>query len=65
MHSIRWWAEFSDSRQFHLYLNMDPVVKLLTHYIDLNSKWNCFRRFGYLFIKSLNAQCIHDISHIV
>jgi len=37
----RWWAELSDSHQFRPYLNMDPVVKQLTHYIglyDLNRK---------------------------
>jgi len=39
--TIRWWAEFRDSHRFSLYLNADPVVKLLTHYVglyDLNRK---------------------------
>jgi len=33
--TIRWGAELSDSRQIRPYLNMYPVVKLLTHYIGL------------------------------
>jgi len=39
--TIRWWAELSDSRRLCPYLNTDPVVKQLTHYIglyDLNKK---------------------------
>jgi len=33
--TVRWWAELSDSCRIRPYLNTDPVVKLLTHYIDL------------------------------
>jgi len=39
--TIRWWAALSDSHRIRPYLNMDPVVTLLTHYIglyDLNRK---------------------------
>jgi len=38
-------AELSDSRWIRPYLNTDPVVKQLTHYIglyDLNRKGSCF-----------------------
>ena len=38
-------AELSDFRRICPYLNTDPVVKLLMHYIglcDLNRKWRCF-----------------------
>jgi len=33
--TIRWWAELSDSPRIHPFLSTDPVVNLLTHYIDL------------------------------
>jgi len=33
--TIQWWAELSNSHQFRPYLNTDPVVKLLIHYISL------------------------------
>jgi len=39
--TTQWWAEPSDSRWIRPYLNMDPVVKLLTYFIrlyDLNRK---------------------------
>ena len=39
--TIQRWAELSDSLWIRPYLNTDPVVKLLTHYIglhDLNKK---------------------------
>jgi len=39
--TIQWWAELRNSHWILPYLNMDPVVKLLTHYIglyDLNRK---------------------------
>jgi len=39
--TIRWWAELSYSRRIRPYLNTDPVVKQVTHYIglyDLNRK---------------------------
>jgi len=38
---IQWWAELSDSQQFHHYLNTVPIVKLLIHHTglyDLNKK---------------------------
>ena len=66
--TIRWWPERSDSQRIRPYLNTDPVVKLLTHYIglyDLNRKWSCFCCFSNLFEKSLNVQCIHDINHLL
>jgi len=55
---IQWWAELSDSCRIHPYLNTDPVVKQLTHYIglyDLNRKWGCFCCFNNLFETSLNV----------
>jgi len=66
--TIRWWAELSDPRQFRSYLNTDPVVKLLAHYIGLfglNRKWSCFCCFSNLFESSLNLQYIYDISHLL
>jgi len=40
--TIQWWAGFSDFRRICPYLNANPVVKLLTHYIlglyDLSRK---------------------------
>ena len=66
--TIRWWAELSDSRRIRPYLNKDPVVKLLTHYIgfcDLNRKWSYFCCFSNFFKISLNVQCIHDIIHLL
>jgi len=65
---IRWWAELSDFCRIRPYLNTDPVVELLTHYIglyDLNRKWSCLCCFSNLFENSLNVQCIHDISHLL
>ena len=53
--TIRWWAELSDSRRIGPYLNTDPVIKLLTHYIgvcDLNRKRSCFCYFTNLFKNS-------------
>jgi len=65
--TTQWWAELSDSRRIRPYLNMDPVVKLLTHYIgsyDLNRKWSCFWCFSNLFGNVLHVQCICDINHL-
>ena len=65
--SIRWWAKLSDSCWIHPYLNTDPVVNQLTHYMglyDLNRKWS-FCCFSNLFENSLNVQCIHDISYLL
>jgi len=66
--AIWWWAKLSDSRRSCPYLNTDSVVKPLTYYIglyDLNRKWSCFCCFSNLLKNSLNAQCIHDLSHLL
>jgi len=66
--TIRWRAELSDSRRFRPYLNTEPVVKLLTHYIsleDLNRKWTRFCCFGSSLENWLNVHCIHDIGHLL
>jgi len=67
-YTIQWWAELSDFRQIRPYLNTNLVVKQLTLYIglyDLNRKEICFCCFSYLFEKSLNVQCIYDVSHLL
>jgi len=49
--TIQWWVELSDSCQCCPYLNTDPAVKLLTHYLDLydlNSELSCFCCFSSL-----------------
>ena len=61
--TIRWLL--SGYRRIRPYLNTDPVVELLAHYIglyDLNRKLSCFCCFSNLFENSLNVQCIHDIN---
>jgi len=66
--TIRWRAEFSDFRRIRPYLDMDPVVKLLTNYNRLTwskQKMKLFCCFSNLFENSLNVQCIHDITHLV
>ena len=66
--TIQWWGELSDSRWIHPYLNTDPVVKQLTHYIglyDLNRISSRFCCFNNLSENSLNVQCIHDVSHLL
>jgi len=35
--TIQWWTELRDSHRIRPYLNTDPVVKLLTHYIGLDA----------------------------
>jgi len=67
-HTIQWWAELGDSHRIRPYLNTDPVVKQLTHYIgldDLNRTGSCFCSFSNLFGNSLSVQCIHDISNLL
>jgi len=39
--TIEWWAELSNSCRIRPYLNTDPVVKLLTHYIG-----SCFKQLN-------------------
>ena len=60
--TIRWWTEFSDSRQICPYLNTDPVVKQLTRYIGL---YDLNRKRSRLFANWPNVQYIHDISHLL
>jgi len=62
------WQSLAIPVGFILYLNTDPVVELLTHYIglyDLDRKRSCFCCLSNLLENSLNAQCIHDISHLL
>ena len=65
--TIRWRAELSDTRRIRPYLNTAPVARLLTNIglYDTTENEVVLCCFSNLFENLLNAQCIHDISHLL